>query len=79
MKKLLFITTMLIALTSCSSTSGHLVENNTTARRVVRPAYGVNNNVKIIRNIDTLYEIGDTVRVEDIGGLSSINEVVIIK
>lgn len=77
MKTLLIITTILLMMSSCESKSGHRLDG--TRKRVVRPVWGINNNVKLIRNIDTMYAVGDTVRVDGIEGLSSVPEVVIVK
>lgn len=77
MKKLLFITTMLIALTSCSSKSGN-EEPNSNIKRMLRPAYGIDNNLKIIRYVDSMYQIGDTIRI-DMEGFSFDREAIIIK
>lgn len=59
---------------SCSSETHDASE----IRRVVRPVWGVNQNIKTIRWVDTMYQVGDTIRL-DIRGLSSIPEAIIVK
>lgn len=74
MRKFLIALIAIIAI-SCSETETH---DASEMKRVVRPAWGVNQNIKTIRWVDTMYQVGDTIRL-DIRGLSSIPEAIIVK
>lgn len=76
MKKLLSILTLAVILVSC----GKVEETHADyeAKRIVRPAWGVNQNIKVIRWVDTMHQVGDTIRL-DMRGLSSIPEAIIVK
>ena len=74
MKTFLIALIALLAI-SCSETETH---DASEVKRIVRPAWGVNQNVKVIRWVDTMYQVGDTIRL-DIRGLSSIPEAIIVK
>lgn len=76
MKKLLFLLTLAIALVSCDQAEE--THSPSEIRRLVRPAWGVNHNVKIIRWVDTMYQVGDTIRL-DMRGLSSVPEAIILR
>jgi hypothetical protein len=73
---LFLLLVVLISLLSCNESSGHRLDG--TTKRVVRPAWGANVNIKVIRNVDTMFSVGDTIRL-DMTGISSINEAVILK
>lgn len=66
-------------LVSCDNTnkSGQRQPRPIVAR-VVQPTVGVNKTLKVVRYVDTLYQVGDTVQV-DLTGISGVNEAVIIK
>lgn len=52
--------------------------SSSTTRRVIRPLYGVNTSNKYIRDVDTLFSVGDTILL-DLRGISFDNECIILK
>lgn len=76
MKKILSILTLAVILIACGKAEETHADYET--KRIVRPAWGVNHNIKVIRWMDTMYQVGDTIRL-DMRGLSSIPEAIIVK
>ncbi len=61
MKKLLFAAIVLLSLTSCSSNDES--DNELTKTTVRRKVYDLNRSQLCIRNVDTLYHVGDTIQI----------------